>query len=85
MTTRSKPKLTEIDLSLAVEHNHPHIKPGKTQYLAKFKGDNRLYLGTFSKEWYGLNFDCDWGGRQFDAPGYNSSSWKRLWVIEWAD
>lgn len=77
-------KLVEIDLRKGNESTHPDIVVGKTQYLAKFKGDPRLYAGVFTKEWYGLSFD-GWGtsGRQFDTPGYNSSSWQRLWRVMW--
>lgn len=83
-------KLVEIDLRKGgVEdedgfnyHLHPDIKCGSTWYLAKI---NRLYyVGTFSKEWFGLTFDCDFGecgSIQFDTPGTNASDWKRLWLL----
>jgi hypothetical protein len=77
-------KLVEIDLSKAHENKHPDIKRG-VRYLAELVLYDKpeLLYGTFSKQWYGWNFDCNWGcsGIQFDAPGYNSSPWRRLWKI----
>lgn len=73
--------LKKIDLSKASKHECPSIKIGATEYLAII--NKELYFGSFSKEWYGLNFDCDYGvsGIQFDAPGYNSSEWQELYEI----
>jgi hypothetical protein len=76
-------RLREIDLSKAVEHSHPDIKVGyQHHYLALIRGD--YHAGSFSKQWYGLNFD-GWSynpaGLQFDAPGWNASGWQRLWEI----
>lgn len=72
--------LDEIDLSLAKEHDCPGIN-SEDWFLAYVMG--RFLVGTFSKQHYGWNFDCGWGasGVQFDAPGYNASSWARLWRI----
>lgn len=80
MATRLK--LKRLDLRKSDKHNHPDVVPEDRYYLARV-GDS-LYLGTFSKQWYGLNFDCDWGvsGMQFDAPGTNRSDWKELWEIQ---
>lgn len=59
---------------------HPDIKPGNIQYLCKI--DGRFYGGTFSMEWYGLNFDGLYdAGLQFDPPGVNHSYWQAIWEI----
>lgn len=68
-------RLKKIDLRKAKEHNHPDIKVGKTNYLAKIGGE--LVVGQFTCQWYGLSLD----NVQFDAPGYNSSEWEGLWEI----
>lgn len=75
-------KLKRISLSKAKNHECPGIKnDGETWYLAKVM--DQWMAGTFSREWYGLHFDTDWGmsGLQFDAPGYNSSNWEELYEI----
>ena len=76
------PRLRRINLRHAVEHEHPDIKVGRTKYLARIDGE--WYFGRFSRQWYGLHFDCDFGcsGIQFDAPGSNESSWERLFEIQ---
>lgn len=85
-------ELIPIDLSKAYEasgghgeSDHPDIQLDRW-YLAEIQnGKKPMYLtGTFSRQWYGLNFDCDWGGSglQFDKPGTNKSSWLRLWLLE---
>lgn len=81
-------KLTEIDLTRVTQndrstgwHEHPDIVPsGDAQYLALIKG--RYYAGTFTRQWYGLNFDGWHYGLQLDKPGTNASNWERLWRIE---
>jgi hypothetical protein len=75
------PRLKRIDLTKAVKHECPGIKTGRTQYLARIGGD--WFAGTFSRQWYGLNFD-GWGdvGLQFDAPGQNASRWQELYEIK---
>jgi hypothetical protein len=70
------PKLIPLDMSLAHEHRHPHIRANK-QYLCLIGSD--FITGRFEKEWYGWDFD-NYG--QFDAPGYNSSEWKQIWEIK---
>lgn len=77
------PTLTPIDLSKSDRHEHPDIKTDGMQYLVKFSSEECYYLGTFSRQWYGLNFN-NWGvsGRQFDAPGYNHSSWEAVWRLD---
>jgi len=76
-----KPKVgKELDLSLAVKHEHPDIKAGP-QYLCQI--DGKWFMGEFSREWYGWNFE-GWlndSGLQFDAPGWNSSSWQRVFEM----
>lgn len=76
------PRFIPVNLRKGKEHKHPDIKVGRVRYLAKFEGD--WHIGTFSRQWYGLHFDCDWGasGIQFDAPGSNGSTWQKLYRIE---
>ena len=59
------PKLKKIDLSKIVECEHPDIKVGKS-YRAKIEGD--WYVGKFTRQWYGLNFDGGFydAGHQLD-------------------
>lgn len=72
--------LIEVDLSRAVEHECPGIILG-APYLAKIGG--RYWAGHFCREWYGLRFHGWYGrGLQFDAPGFNSSDWEGVWLIE---
>lgn len=75
-------KLIKINLRKANEHNHPDIKVGdKYQYLIKY--DKRFYAGSFSRQWYGLNFEGVYdAGLQFDAPGSNCSEWQAVWLIK---
>jgi hypothetical protein len=72
--------LEEIDLSKGDGHYHPDINT-KDYYLGIFHGTSSI--GRFSKQWYGLNFDCQWGnyGIQFDTPGTNGSDWQKLYRI----
>lgn len=67
----------EIDLSKAHGHDHPDIKTDGTFYLVKFYGN--WFLGPFCRVGYGLTFPR-WGtsGCQFDAPGFNGSTWERV-------
>ena len=68
----------EIDLSKAKGHHHPDINT-KDLYLCKIAG--RWYIGKFSMQWYGLNFEGyphSMVGLQFDAPGWNASRWERV-------
>jgi len=73
-----------IDLTKAIEHECPSVRCDGTVYLAKFNSYGYA-VGSFSREWYGLNFSGspvgNWNGVQFDAPGWNSSSWEYLWEI----
>lgn len=77
------PRLTPIDLSFAEGHECPGLIPGRL-YLVKFSDDPQLYCGTFTRQWYGLNFGpwINGVGRQFDAPGYNHSRWQAVWLVE---
>ncbi len=77
------PRLRPLDMSKSTKREHPDIKAGRaTQYLCLI-GD-RYFCGSFSRQWYGLNFD-NWipgtVGLQFDAPGTNSSDWQMIWEI----
>jgi len=76
----ANPQLIPINLSKGEGHEHPDIVVGKP-YLAYVMG--KYISGTFSRQWYGLHFDCDWGasGIQFDAPGFNLSTWEALWLL----
>ena len=74
------PKLVQVDLSRADKHRCPGIIPGKT-YLVKVHGE--WYAGSFEEQWYGLNFlgIQNGAGLQFDAPGFNFSSWEEVYEI----
>ena len=74
-------KLARISLRRAREHDLPGVNT-RSLYLVKWDGD--LYLGRFSRQWYGLNFECELGesGFQFDAPGFNDSLWQGVWVVK---
>lgn len=74
--------LEEVDLTACSDSNHPGIEFGP-QYLACLlvNGRARLVVGTFSKQWYGPNFDMGGWGMQYDPPGQNCSDWLRLWRI----
>jgi hypothetical protein len=75
-----KIRLKPIDLSKAKEHECPGIEPGKRQYLCLI--DGKFFVGTFGRQWYGLNFEGWYDvGLQFDAPGWNSSNWQAVWEI----
>lgn len=77
--------LEAIDLSTAEKHECPGVvtrdQDRDAWYLAYVFDE--FMVGRFSRQWYGLHFDCDWGasGIQFDAPGSNSSCWLALWRI----
>ena len=73
-------KLIKLDMKLSKENTHPDIKTDGTQYLIKY-GRN-YYAGTFSKVWFGLNFNGWYAPLQFDAPSYNHSGWKQVWEIK---
>jgi hypothetical protein len=74
------PTLKRVSMRGIDRHGSGRINCRK-QYLCDF-GDG-LYLGRFSRQWYGLNFDCDWGasGAQFDPPGENSSRWRAIFEL----
>ncbi len=69
-------KLKKISLKKAVESECPTIKVG-TRYTYLCKIDGEWFVGSFDRQWYGLNFThC-----QFDAPGYNSSGWEEVYQL----
>ena len=72
--------LEPVDLSQAKKHECSGIND--QDYFLAHIGDI-LLLGKFSRQWFGWNFDCGWGesGRQFDAPEWNASDWKKLWRV----
>lgn len=76
-----KLSLVPIDLSKATENECPGINEND-YFLARIDGE--FYFGQFSRQWYGWNFDDDWGcsGHQFDAPGSNRSGWQALWKLK---
>lgn len=74
-----KIELIKLDMSKAKECEHPDISKNK-EYLILY--DGRFYAGTFSRQWYGWNFNGVYNaGVQFDAPGYNCSDWEQIWEI----
>lgn len=79
------PTLVPVDLSLAEKHELPGIDKDK-HYLVRRNG--HLYFGKFQRVWFGWNFQCGFGasgGFQFDAPGYNHSTWEAVWELRWRD
>ena len=69
------PTLVEIDLKRIDDCDHPDIKAG-VHYLAKI--DDEFHAGTFSRQWYGWNFNAVYdAGYQLDYGGL-----KGLWRIE---
>lgn len=78
-------RLVKVNLKNAQEHRCPNIKVGtRYTYLCKIGG--QWGIGSFSREWYGLNFYSDnfsgGNGIQFDAPGFNSSEWEEVYQIK---
>lgn len=74
-------RLKRIDLSKAVECNHPAVRTDGTQYLCLI--DGMFHAGTFTEVWFGLSFDNWFGGSlQFDEPGTNASDWEAIWEIK---
>ena len=73
-------RLERISLRGARRSELPGVNTRST-YLVKYAGN--LYLGKFTRQWYGLNFNCDFGasGMQFNAPGYNLSRWQGVWRV----
>jgi hypothetical protein len=72
------PTLKPLDLTLGDRHDHPDIRTDGTQYLARI--NNRFFCGSFSRQWYGLNFG-GWVTLQYDKPGTNCSNWQAIWEI----
>lgn len=73
------PKLVPLDMSKAKGHELPGINEEDT-YLVLWDGD--FHAGTFSRQWYGWNFNGVYdAGLQFDAPGTNRSHWEMVWRI----
>lgn len=72
---------TKLDLSKSDQGNHPDIST-KKKYMVKYNGE--WFIGTFSRQWYGLNFSFPYNvtvGFQFNAPNYNASTWEEVWEI----
>ena len=69
-----------IDLRKGMKSDHPDIKTNGTKYLIKY--DGFYYIGSFGRQWYGLNFGGIYGvGAQFNVPGYNCSSWQEVYEV----
>ena len=73
------PKLVEVDLSKTTTQGSKDLRVGP-QYLCLI--GRHLFVGQFSKQWYGLNFDGWYNNLQYDPPGTNSSDWRQVWRIE---
>ena len=75
------PRLIPLDMSKAKEHELPGLDTKKT-YLCLIGGT--YFVGQFNRQWYGWFFD-GWIqgtiGLQFDAPGWNRSSWQQIWEL----
>lgn len=75
------PKLKKINLNKRFRGDegsgncdHPDIKTG-ISYLVQYDGS--LYAGTFTRQWYGWNFDGIYdAGAQLDYSG-----WEAIWQI----
>lgn len=77
------PTLTEIDLAQTTNKGGAGLEVGPT-YLVLHRG--RFHCGTFSTQWYGLNFNGIYpAGCQYDPPGTNASDWQKIWRIDNAD
>ena len=72
-----KPELIKIDLTKGNldKEEHPDLKEGQ-YYLAKI--DGHWYCDTFSKQWYGWNFNGVYGA------GYQLSygKWQELYEMK---
>jgi hypothetical protein len=81
------PYFTPVDLHACCQaeggcgfSDHPDIQTGR-KYLVQY--DGHYYLGTFTRQWYGWNFEGVYpSGVQLDKPGTNSSAWEGLWLVE---
>ena len=67
-------KLMPIDISKIDENEHPDLR-ANTYYLARIRG--AWYAGTFTKQWYGWNFNA------VNPAGYQLSygNWEQLYEI----
>jgi hypothetical protein len=82
-----RPNLIPVDLMRCTQtpggggySDHPDIDEGR-RYLVQY--DGLYYVGRFSRQWYGWNFEGVYPtGVQLDKPGTNSSAWEGLWEIE---
>jgi len=76
------PHFVEVDLTKTTKHGSDEIYPGPV-YLALI--GNCYYIGRFYPVWYGLTFDGSFGHRQYDPPGTNISSFKKMWRFDNAE
>lgn len=75
--------LKEIDLSQTSKDGGAGLEAGPT-YLVLYGGS--YYVGSFSTQWYGLNFNGIYdAGAQYDPPGNNYSEWQRIWRLDNAE
>lgn len=76
-----KPRVgRRLDLKKGSGSNHPDIDRHHT-YLVRY--DGKYYLGSFSREWYGWNFNGIYdAGAQYNQPGTNASRWEAIWEME---
>lgn len=79
MSRKSKPRLTEIDLSLTTRKGGAGLHSGPT-YLALYNGN--LHTVWFQDAWFGLTTFSMGFHAQYDPPGTNCSLWERIWLIE---
>jgi len=74
-----KPGLKEIDLSKRNKGEHPDLKE-HTQYLVKI--EETWYAGTFSKLWYGWNFNnYGWSSYQLWYGKEGADDWEKIYEI----
>jgi len=70
-------KLKRINLRKLKGNEHPDLSTRKL-YLVDVYGD--LYVGRFTRQHYGLNFDCDWGASGLQL-GSGPDAIRAIWEI----
>lgn len=58
--------------------DHPDINVDSS-YLCKIYGN--YFVGSFSRVWFGLNFEGWYTHLQYDMPCTNHSNWQEIWEI----
>jgi len=69
--------LKPIDLSKSTDCDHPDIKTDGTQYLVRYRNCHdkaEWRIGSFSRQWFGINFDLGTHSVHFDDARYQHRS-----------